>query len=479
MNNLKLIHAAKKKLQENTHIDPVVDDKRIAFRIRKEKGFGVIDYYVPRIFHLCSTLEQGVYMDIAQCDLIETKYVSEIYKNEGVGMDKENVRMLNNWPIKNIKVVGRVVNILKNVSSWILHVDDGSFERGSLEIKIDKRVWIMMEVENSCVGLKIGWTVAVYGSISRIRYDENYVAIQADRIYMVGRKGEGLQQQLEWWKSVIEVREVMKSPWVLDMQSQNAMEALHSLQKQEEDLDSFKDSCESSSQSQPQPQIDVITIDDEEREMKVMVNNRLVSAQEYSTRKWSRAPDFSMGTPSLLEMTIMREFVNLTASYKPTENSFDGLTMEVSDLYKKYSVTTVLNTMVLGIFVENAAGLADDSAVYDQWRSLHFQESKQMLLFSTLKRLEQQQAITLDVSKLIIGLTPFQAAVQRVVKLFHGMASLRESEVKLGRVARALWRGVSRAASIGIVGELITRGAVDHEWVFESSKDRWTWILLQ
>lgn len=504
---LGLMRAARRQLRENASSDTAVDDKRVSFRISRKGHNGekvTTNFYVPELFHLCWTMQENSFVDLCLLDALRTKKVSEVYKNEGFRADRQDVRLLSNWPLRYLRVVGKVVSYEQRETQWVVLVDDGSFDGGCLEVIVDRYVWAMMEVEGACFGVRVGWCVCVYGITKRVgnSHGPGVVTMQASRVSVVAKRGGELVHQMEWWQSVLQTRERLLRPWELDLHSQDAMEALRSLERHEEVRGRLSEQSaqDVSDKGRPQeggpgtgPGVEVIDLDAEEQEMLVLPAGggaAGVPLADWSAAAFSRPVGVRVGTAEQLELAVLRTLVREGTPATPAV-SFERV-------YGAYGVTVVLNGLVLGVFLESSVGLMHDELVYRRWKETHFRESKQLLLRSVLERLATQSAVELDAHDAhdanthagggggggirAVGLRPLLAALARVRAVFQGAAAGGSVAVPMKTVRAALWPGAGRVAALAVVGELAVQtgspaGGLGTDggpaWKFDCAGDCW------
>lgn len=474
---MELIRAAKKKLLQNASIDTAVGDSRVAFRIRDDTN-NKIDYYVPDIFHLSWTLQDDINLEICMNDLMNCKRVTDVYKNDGFKAESEHIIMFGNWPIKKIKIVGKVISCECRDLNWVVYIDDGSYEKGNgcLEIHINKYVWATMELEGSSIGLQQGWSIAVYGHVRIIRYDEYQVIIDADRVSITGMKsGEDLLQQIEWWNKVIIQRKKLSFPWVIDMNTQDAMEALRSLEiREENEKKSIPLDCSNHNSN-------VINLDDDEYEAKV-VNSKYgksLSIDEYATLEFSRPFTENVATPTRLEYVVLKELTKL---------ALQGVSyVSMDSLYRCYSVTIVLNSIVLSGFVESSVSAMEDDHVLANWKATRFTESKKFLLESVVAVLlrrhvimplqQQQRGCTATLKE--YSLESLSCATGHVKDFLVKAKREGHVAVPFTTVARLLWLHAGSVAVLAVIGALMSSAAYtrDQSGAVVANDDIGEWYL--
>lgn len=490
MDRYALVCAARRKLQENASVDMAAEDRRVSFR--KHVGGEIVNYYVPDIFHLCWTMQDGMYVDTCMFDMIRTKKVSEIYKNEGFKSDMNNIRMLKNWPLRGVSVVGKIMEIEKWEDTMVVFIDDGSFEgengSGNIVVRIGQVVWATMELENVCVGLRVGWTIHVYGIMRKVKCEDGLVVLNADRVDVVGKKnGDELKGQIEWWRKVNEIRGVLAIPWVIDMESQDAMEALRSIEAREEEKEKERRRSGIREDVEGEREVllnHVIEIDDEENEGNgvevVNLEGKIMSMDEWIESKCGRRIEFNVGNAEMLEFTLLRTLCRLIVRKPHLEN----VTFE--ELYSEYEITVVLNGIVLAEFFESAVRLGSDAEVHGRWAELRLRGAKTLLLRGALGRVARAGGLAggaggSSVGAVgAVGVGPLRAAVGRVRRVFASAGAAGaagEVAVPVGDVGRELWPGAGRLAAAAVVAGLVGSGGrgggIDGRWVLDEPGERW------
>lgn len=473
MEKLELINAAKRRLKENASVDSAADDSRVSFRIKIKHQDGNdyvnFDYYVPELFHLSKTMQEGIYTDICMHDLLKTKKVSEVYKNEGFKSDLQYIRMYYNWPIRNIKIIGKIISFECKDDVSIAYIDDGSFERGTgcIEVQIDKYVWAMMEVESSCIGLQKGWSICVYGFVKNIKSEDWNITIKAERVAVVGKNdGNDLIQQIHWWGNVLNTRDKLSYPWVIDTSTQDAMEALKSLEHENEKIKKYELNC-----NDYRKQIEIIDLDEEDCDMKVInskSNPKIISMDEYSITEFSRRIESPIGTTDRLIFVVLKELTR----YITVDNN---KTLQISKLYDNYNITVVLNGLVLSEFLESSVNLMNDDQIYQKWKEIRLRESKQFLLRSVLEKFSRVGIVKFngDNSLLLDKLSDIFVGIKNLFKTNRGDCR----GIPMKKIREALWEGAPRAAALAVTASLTSRAlksgqtANEEEWVFDDMKD--------
>lgn len=414
------------KLEKNMNIDTVPNDPRIAFRTIIDKI--IWNYYIPSMFHLCETMNEPI--TISTLDIYNTKRGTDVYKNIGIVLDNDGIRMLQNWPINVVNIVGKVFRIveLDETHTWELYIDDGSFME-NLRVVIDKYIWAQLEVKIDG-GLKEGMYVQMVGRI-KVRYED--ISIMAKSMKIVG-----FNEQVDWWGDVLEQREIFNKPWVIDLSSQHALSALHSVERREE-LNKKEKGIKERHKT-----VDVIDLD--VPEMNMVENGEVVPYSTFYEKIIDRY--FTLDVVSELERVVVKSLIGLSLNNEQTTLSL---------LYEKENVSQTLSMIVLRDFVRECA-VADDATVYRNWKKLRFQQSKQVLLQFSLRRF--------SINENVIDLSPFRRWSEQIVKIFsHSGNTVTINDLPV-------FNSISPQNNIAVVEELISLNLIDENWVWHNGKWR-------
>ena len=414
------------KLEKNMNIDTVPNDPRIAFRTIIDKI--IWNYYIPSMFHLCETMNEPI--TISTLDIYNTKRGTDVYKNIGIVLDNDGIRMLQNWPINVVNIVGKVFRIveLDETHTWELYIDDGSFME-NLRVVIDKYIWAQLEVKIDG-GLKEGMYVQMVGKI-KVRYED--ISIMAKSMKIVG-----FNEQVDWWGDVLEQREIFNKPWVIDLSSQHALSALHSVERREE-LNKKEKGIKERHKT-----VDVIDLD--VPEMNMVENGEVVPYSTFYEKVIDRY--FTLDVVSELERVVVKSLIGLSLNNEQTTLSL---------LYEKENVSQTLSMIVLRDFVRECA-VADDATVYRNWKKLRFQQSKQVLLQFSLRRF--------SINENVIDLSPFRRWSEQIVKIFsHSGNTVTINDLPV-------FNSISPQNNIAVVEELISLNLIDENWVWHNGKWR-------
>ena len=423
---MELLRAAMHKLEKNMNIDTVPNDPRIAFRTIIDKI--IWNYYIPSMFHLCETMNEPI--TISTLDIYNTKRGTDVYKNIGIVLDNDGIRMLQNWPINVVNIVGKVFSIveLDETHTWELYIDDGSFME-NLRVVIDKYIWAQLEVKIDG-GLKEGMYVQMVGKI-KVRYED--ISIMAKSMKIVG-----FNEQVIWWGDVLEQREIFNKPWVIDLSSQHALSALHSVERREE-LNKKEKGIKERHKT-----VDVIDLD--VPEMNMVENGEVVPYSTFYEKIIDRY--FTLDVVSELERVVVKSLIGLSLNNEQTTLSL---------LYEKENVSQTLSMIVLRDFVRECA-VADDATVYRNWKKLRFQQSKQVLLQFSLRRF--------SINENVIDLSPFRRWSEQIVKIFsHSGNTVTINDLPV-------FNSISPQNNIAVVEELISLNLIDENWVWHNGKWR-------
>lgn len=165
-------------------------------------------YYVPELFHLSTTYTSCVELLIQ--DIVEAVPVDKIYGPWGYY--NRNVLIINNHPIKKIKVFGRIIGeIYREIESGndfvIVTIDDSS----GLSMKVK-----MLEAKYTGIGLSwgnnYGKIIECTGILQATHYQGSRVLLP-DFVEVVGTKYD-FGVELKCWEARLESREILAQPWV-------------------------------------------------------------------------------------------------------------------------------------------------------------------------------------------------------------------------------------------------------------------------
>ena len=446
MRELHLIRAAKRRLLSNAAIDTVPSDSRVAFRSKESTEFHDVmaEYYVPGMFHMAWTLKPDTFVDLRHCDLLRTKSVLDVYKI----YTENSVRMLGNWPLRNICIVGRVVSSLKRDDDfWEVILDDGSFDGAAgLKIGVGSYAWTMMEVDAGVFGLKEGVCIEVKGEI-RVPYEDETMYVRASSLKIVGS-----DREIQWWSSVMETRDRLLVPWSVDMASQDALHALRSIE-QGENLSIDATNTENTTLCAPLPEIIEIEDEEDEKIMQVKTLHGMRSFHWSEESDMDNLSDVAVGSPHQLEGVITSQLVQRAVS--------GGITMSIKELLQT-DVKRVAEGIVLGAIAREWSHGGEI-----QWNTSQWEASKETLTRTVLGKLARCGAV--DLLGESVDIVPLRSWARRVQDIF----SLK-GNVHVQTVLNVLWAGCGRIHAVQFVAAMVHTGKVSSAWVWDAKRNAWS-----
>lgn len=176
-------------------------------------------YYVPEIFHMAPT--DGKVIPLFISDINRSRSILEVYGSKGFEKYMNNFIMINNYPVKKVKITGKVIGeTYKDYSEWgernpknyvLVAVDDFSSDRMLIiEVKVKEALYLSAGlVFNRSYG-KIVEAVGIVNELSNKR------ELLVDYISIIGSNDE-LDLEIESWKEKLEFRNaVLCSPWIYE-----------------------------------------------------------------------------------------------------------------------------------------------------------------------------------------------------------------------------------------------------------------------
>lgn len=176
-------------------------------------------YYVPEIFHMAPT--DGKIIPLFISDINRSRSILEVYGSKGFEKYMNNFIMINNYPVKRVKITGKVIGeSYKDYSEWgernpknyvLVALDDFSSDRMLIiEVKVKEALYLSAGlVFNGSYG-KIIEAVGVVNELSNKR------ELLADYISIIGSNDE-LDLEIESWKEKLEFRNsILCRPWIYE-----------------------------------------------------------------------------------------------------------------------------------------------------------------------------------------------------------------------------------------------------------------------
>lgn len=167
-------------------------------------------FYSPQLFHLAPTADRIVPLAIR--DLLRAKTMLEVYGVQGLDEHAKGCVLVNNYPIKTVKIFGRVLSsVHKNYDMngranpnnfYIITVDDCSGDVSHINIKIPESCIFESFNEDSLVEI-----------VGHVLFFQDYLRqIIGERLTVLSI-GPDLAVEIECWKLVLATRRHLKHPW--------------------------------------------------------------------------------------------------------------------------------------------------------------------------------------------------------------------------------------------------------------------------
>lgn len=183
------------------------EDRNIGFPIRGKM------FYLPSLFHMAPTYDRIVPLAIA--DLVRAKNVLQVYGVQGLEKHNEGYVMVNNYPVKVVRVAGRLLSysfksfdegrMKSNNNFYLLHVDDCSGDNLMMCVKI-----LESRVSFSLRDLHEGCLMEATGSVHYVQdYEKQLLGLSAK---IIGESTD-LEIEIGWWSQVLETRKHLQIPW--------------------------------------------------------------------------------------------------------------------------------------------------------------------------------------------------------------------------------------------------------------------------
>lgn len=170
-------------------------------------------FYHPSLFHMAPTYDRIVPLAIA--DVVRSKNVLQVYGVTGVAEHKQGFVMVNNYPIKELKIAGRLLSYAYNsydqgmVKSpnnfYMLNIDDCSGDSLLIRVKIleSKALFSPHDVREDLL-------VEVTGTVQYVYEFGKQVKGTSAKIIGVSTD---LDVEIAWWSQVLEARRHLLHPW--------------------------------------------------------------------------------------------------------------------------------------------------------------------------------------------------------------------------------------------------------------------------
>ena len=173
-------------------------------------------FYVPEIFHMAPT--DGKIIPLFISDINRSRSLLEIYGSKGFEKYVNNFIMINNYPVRKVKITGKVIGeTYKDYSEWgernpknyvLVTIDDFSSDRMLIiEVKVKEALYLSAGLVFSRSYGKIVEAVGVVNELSNKR------ELLSDYIHIIGNNDE-LDLEIESWKEKLEFRNsILCRPW--------------------------------------------------------------------------------------------------------------------------------------------------------------------------------------------------------------------------------------------------------------------------
>lgn len=167
-------------------------------------------FYSPQLFHLAPTADRIVPLAIR--DVLKARTMLEVYGVQGLEEHAKGCVLVNNFPIKTIKVFGRVLSyVFKNYDTngrtnpnnfYIITIDDCSGDVSHINIKILASCIYELFNENSLVEI-----------VGHVLFFQDYLRqIVGERLGVLS-PGPDLAIEIDFWKQILNTRKHLRHPW--------------------------------------------------------------------------------------------------------------------------------------------------------------------------------------------------------------------------------------------------------------------------
>lgn len=166
---------------------------------------------MPSLFHLAPT--HGKVISLCIQDVVHSKSIIEIYGVQGLELHNNGYILINNYPVKDAKIMGRVlackaVLVLKGTPSskdfLILELDDFLGDDLAISVRVPSLLDLLL------ASIQLGQLVEVTGTVI---YRQDYrKLLLAHKLRIVGHWRD-FGRELEWWATVLSIRRFLVEPW--------------------------------------------------------------------------------------------------------------------------------------------------------------------------------------------------------------------------------------------------------------------------
>lgn len=191
----RIVHEPKQKIDFAPGIDNVV--------LRREG----VEFYSIETFHSSPFYNRTVPLLIK--DISESNDVVDIYSINGLRLKNDKVILINNHPIRKIKLVGRIteyfIKEIKKEEFYFLTIDDSS------------GVDIVAKVPRSnFLGAGLQLASCNYKALELTGYCHSYdnrYEFHADFIQLLSITDRYLEEEVQFWKEALHMRSILMVPW--------------------------------------------------------------------------------------------------------------------------------------------------------------------------------------------------------------------------------------------------------------------------
>lgn len=152
---------------------------------------------------------------LAIADLIRAKNVLQVYGIQGLDKHNQGYVMVHNYPVKVVKIAGRVLSyafksfdegdVKRDYNFFLVDLDDCSGDRLLICVRIMER-----DLPFPAKNVREGLLLEVIGSVYYFQdYDRQILALS---VRIIGSSTE-LDVEIEWWAHVLETRRLLQVPW--------------------------------------------------------------------------------------------------------------------------------------------------------------------------------------------------------------------------------------------------------------------------
>lgn len=205
-----------------------------------------VSYYMPNTFHMAPTMRkmslntQGKaphdrletivehhdnYVPMLVAQLASLKQLRNVYYHNYQTYEQMRVFLYLNWPIRDVCVLGKVLDIREaeisesttmdppipvgpiKSNEYLLFIEDGTSQQ-SVTVRMSHEVWNAMKL-GANPNLVLGAKVKVSGMVN-VAY--NQLEVSATKVVVVGNP-QNLSVETEWWKLCLEMKAMLDMKW--------------------------------------------------------------------------------------------------------------------------------------------------------------------------------------------------------------------------------------------------------------------------